>query len=286
LDRRAEILPFRRARNALLWAGAVLCAVHAAGARAAEPTAANPGAAPGLRAAAGPSPAGSARSRTSASAARLEFIARLYAERDDFRAESELLAFLHEAPDDPLRPQAELARAKLYYRAGRLAEADGMAIALLDREPDGPAAADARLLLGFSWLRQGRLAEAAPLLAGEPALAPLEEPPPNDAGRAVAWSTALPGAGFFTLGEPAKGATALALNLAFLAGTVLAYQQHNVPAALIFLTVEAALYTGGRDAVRDEAERLNGRWREERRTEWLTRSSEGRLMAVAFDVKF
>lgn len=229
--------------------------------------------------------------------ARLGFIAQLYAERDDFRAESEMLAFLHDSPDDPLRPQVELARAKLFYRAGRLAEADAMLISLVDRfserlreEPtaprEGAVAVDARRLLGFSWMRQGRLAEAAPLLAGEPALDPLQAAPPYDPGRAAVWSTVLPGAGFFPLGEPGRGATSLALNLAFLAGTVIAYQQHNVPAALIFLSVEAAFYTGGRSAVREEAGRLNDRWLEERRGAWLARSSEPRLMAVAFDLKF
>ena len=138
------------------------------------------------------------------------------------------------------------------------------------------------------WVRtqQGRLAEAAPLLAGEPPLDPLREAPPYDAGRAAAWSTALPGAGFFSLGEGGRGATALGLDLAFLAGTVIAYQQHNVPVALISFTVAAALYSGGREAVREEAGRLNDRWLDARREAWLARSSEPRLMAVAFDLKF
>jgi len=252
--------------GAVLWAAALLCSSAAGRAALAAP----PGAA----------------ERSALAQARLGFIAQLYAERDDFRAESEILAFLHDFPEDPLRPQVELVRAKLYYRAGRLAEADAMLISLVDRYREGAAAEDARLLLGFSWLRQGRLAEAAPLLAGEPPLDPLREAPPYDAGRAAAWSTALPGAGFFSLGEGGRGATALGLDLAFLAGTVIAYQQHNVPVALISFTVAAALYSGGREAVREEAGRLNDRWLDARREAWLARSSEPRLMAVAFDLKF
>ncbi len=217
---------------------------------------------------------------------RLSFAESLYQEREDFRAESEILAFLHESPDSPLRPAAELARAKIYYRAGRYADADLMLLSLLDRSPSGPVAADARTLLGFSWMRQGRLDEAAPLLAREPALDPLRRPPPYDAGRTVAWSTALPGSGFFVLGEPGKATTALSLNAVFLAGTVLSYEQHNVPAALLFLLVEIAFYSGGRDAVREEADRLNERVARERRDTWLGQSSEPRLMATAFSVKF
>ena len=289
--------PPRPGRGAALWVGLFVCAACAGGAGlagltggcalAAESVAAGPAASgasiPADRSASGES---GAAHRSAAAEARLGFIARLFAERDDFRTESEVLAFLHEAPDDPLRPQVELVRAKLYYRAGRLAEADAIAISLLDRMPQGPVAADARTLLGFSWMRQGRLAEAAPLLAAEPPLNPLQDPAPYDAGRATGWSTALPGTGFFALGEPVRGATALALNLAFVAGTAIAYQQHNVPAALIFLSVEAALYSGGRDAVREEAGKLNDRWLEQRREAWLARSSEPRLLAVAFDAKF
>jgi hypothetical protein len=219
--------------------------------------------------------------------ARLPFIAQLYAERDDLRAETEMLTFLHDAPaDDPLRPAVELARAKLYYRVGRYAEADAMLISVLDRRPPRAILVEASHLLGFSWIRQGRLTEALPLLAGEPPLDPLQARAPYDAGRAVAWSTALPGAGFFTLDEPAKGATALGLNLAFLAGAVLSYQQHNVPVALLFAVVEAAFYSGGREAVRDEANRLNGQWLEQQRADWFQRSSESAVVGAAFTVNF
>ncbi len=263
---RASSRPRRPGWGTAVWVGALLCAAGAGRtALAAEP--------------------GSAE-RPASAQARLGFIAQLYAQRDDYRAESEMLAFLHDAPDDPLRPQVELARAKLYYREGRFAEADAMLISLLDRFRAGAVAVDARRLLGFSWMRQGRLAEAAPLLAGEPALDPLQEAPPYDPGRAAAWSTVLPGAGFFSLDEPGRGATALTLNLAFLAGAVIAYQQHNVPAALISFSVAAALYSGGRDAVREEAGKSNDRWLEQRREAWLARSSEPGLMSVAFDVKF
>jgi len=218
--------------------------------------------------------------------ARLGFIESLYRERDDFRAESEMLAFLSEAPGHPLRPDVELARAKLHYRAGRLADADTMLLSLLDRTPKGLVAEDARRLLGFSWLRQGRLAEAQPLLTGEPDLAPLLEPPPYAADRAVAWSTVLPGSGFFALGEPIRAATALGVNLLLLAGSVLSYDQHNVPVALLFLAAEAAFYDGGREAVREEAARLNDHWLGVRQEGWLARSSAPRLMATAFEAKF
>jgi predicted Zn-dependent protease len=217
---------------------------------------------------------------------RLTFIESLYNEHEDFRAESEVLAFLHEAPNSPLRPAVELVRAKLYYRARRYADADLMLLSLLDRTPSGPIAQDARTMLGFSWMRQGRLAEAEPLLSREPALDPLRQLPPYNAGRAVAWSTALPGSGFFVLDEPGRATTALALNAVFLAGTVLSYEQHNVPAALLFLLVEIAFYSGGRDAVREEAERLNERADRERRDAWFGQSSEPALMATAFRWKF
>lgn len=217
---------------------------------------------------------------------RLGFIESLYRERDDFRAESEMLAFVLESQDGPLRPEVELARAKLYYRAGRYADADVMLLSLLDRAPVGGAAVDARSLLGFSLLRQGRMADAAPLLNREPSLQPLAQRPPYDGDRAVAWSTALPGAGFFVLDESARAATALSLNAAFIAGAAISYEQHNVPAALLFLIVEAAFYSGGRMAVRDEAARLNERWLDQRRAAWLTQSSEPRLLATAFRWSF
>ena len=218
--------------------------------------------------------------------ARLKFIAQLFAEHDDYRAESEILSYLREAPNDPHVPEVELARAKLYYRAGRYSEADAMLISILDRVRSGPVAVDARRLLGFSWMRQGRLDDATPLLAGEPALDPLRAKPPFNPSRAVAWSSGLPGAGFFTLDEPSKGATALAVNLVFIAGAVIAYQQHNVPAALIFASIEGALYTGGRNAVREEAQRLNENWLRERRGEWLSRSSEPKILGAAFSLNF
>lgn len=226
------------------------------------------------------------RAGTDAGLARLSFIESLYRERDDFRAEAEILAFVSEAPNSPLRPQVELVRAKLHYRAGRFAEADLMLLSLLDRNPGGSGVADARTLLGMSWLRQGRLAEAAPLLNREPPLDPLMQPPPYSADRAVAWSTAIPGAGFFVLGEPGRAVTSTTLNVVFLTGTVLSYEQHNVPVALLFLLVEAAFYSGGREAVREEAGRLNERWLQQRREAWLGQSSEPRLMGAAFELKF
>ena len=161
-----------------------------------------------------------------------------------------------------------------------------MLISILDRIQRGPVAIDARRLLGFSWMRQGRLNEAAPLLAGEPALDPLRAKPPYDADRAVAWSTGLPGAGFFTLDEPAKATTALAVNLVLLAATIISYEQHNVPAALIFASVEGAFYMGGRNAAREEAQRLNDRWMHDRRESWLGQSSEPRILSVAFSLEF
>jgi hypothetical protein len=218
--------------------------------------------------------------------ARLGFIESLYQAGDGFRAESEVLSFLFESPDHVQRSEVELARAKMYYRAGRLADADVILLSLLDRRPRGTIAEEARRLLGFSWLRQGRVPEAQPLLSGEPDLSAVLEPPPYRADRAVTWSTALPGSGFFLLGEPGKAATALGVNLLLLAASFVSYDQHNVPVALVFLAVEAAFYAGGREAVREESDRLNERWSRDRRQEWLARSSEPRLMATAFAAKF
>ncbi|MBI4083253.1 MAG: hypothetical protein HY423_11650 [Candidatus Lambdaproteobacteria bacterium] len=225
----------------------------------------------------------------------LAYIESLYQAREAFRAETEMLRFLAAHPESAQRNEVELARAKLYYREGRLGEATVMAISLFDRAPRTAAGRDAERLLALALIRQGRLAEAGARLgalasAGEPApsLEVLRGAPPGalDPERAVAWSTWLPGAGFLLLDQPAKAATALTLNLALLGGAALAYLQDNPGAALALLLIEIALYRGGREAVREAAGEVNRRLDRERVESWARRHGEGELLAVGFRIAF
>jgi len=221
-------------------------------------------------------------------AAQLDFIAALYAQGDSFRAESEMLRFVGQFPRHPMRPAVEAARAKLYYRRGFPAQSSLMLFSLRDRYPDAALPAETLRLLVFSLVREGRLDEAGALgeAAGLPpgAVHTLREPPPGavDAGSAVGWSTVLPGSGFYALGQPGRGTAALGLNLVFIGGTVAAWQQDNPGAALVLLLVELALYRGGREAVREEATRINARLQAEQRDAWLTMHGEAALLAQAF----
>jgi hypothetical protein len=200
----------------------------------------------------------------------------LYRQGDGFRAESEALRFLRGNPRHPRRDAVELLRVKLYYREGRYGEAELMLHSLLDRYPSGRAAPSARFLLLRAQARLGRIpapgAGPRPPVSGA---APEEE-------RAVTWSTWLPGAGFFVLDEPAKAGAALGLNAAFTAGTVLAYQQANVPAALLFGLVEVALYRGGREAVRTEAQALDRR-RRQTAAQGAPSAEEAAVLAVGIE---
>jgi len=225
----------------------------------------------------------------------LGFAEQLYREGARFRAETELLRFAHEFPHDPRRGAAELARAKLYYQEGRYRETSLMLHSLLDRFPRDEAALPATRLLLLSEVRSGDFdgAEAALRRLGAPeseaeALAALRRPIADavEPGTAVAWSTVLPGSGFFLLDQPGKAVTALTLNVAFLAGTVIAYQQKNQGAALVLALVEIALYGGQRAAVRQEAESLLARRDQERREAWAQSHGEQELLAVGFQLKF
>jgi tetratricopeptide (TPR) repeat protein len=230
-----------------------------------------------------------------ASLAELAFIERLYRAHDDYRAETEALRFLHYHPADPRAGAVELARAKLYYREGRYREAQLMLYSLLDRHPGSDAAQDARRLLTFAHLREGRpalAAETADALAvpGQPApsLAELSVPPPGavDPQRAETWSTWLPGSGYATLGEPGKAAVAVSLNLALLGAAVLSAQDHNAPAAALFLALEGLLWQGGRNGAREEAEAINRRLREQRTERWTAAHGEPALLGVGLSLRF
>ena len=70
-------------------------------------------------------------------AGELGWIERLYREGTAYRAESEMLRFLHYHPDHRDRDAVELARTKLYYRDGRYAEVNRALFSLLDRFPRG-----------------------------------------------------------------------------------------------------------------------------------------------------
>lgn len=221
----------------------------------------------------------------------LSFIEALYQEGERYRAQSETLRWLHAHPEDPRRGAVELLQAKLYYREARYSEATLRLYSVLDRHPRGETGARAGRLLGYALVRQGQLDEAAGALppgAGREDLGALAGPPPDAVppGRAVAWSTWLPGSGFFLLGEPGKATAALTLNLAFTAGAVIAWQQDNRGAALALALVEVALYTGGRRAVRDAARARLARQQAGRRADWLAAHGEPELLRVGLRVDF
>ena len=225
----------------------------------------------------------------------LRLIESLYREGDGYRAETEILRLVHFHPRHPQRPLAELARAKLYFQAGRHRESDLMAFSLLDRFPRSRAAAPARRLLAFSMVRQGHYEAARPHLAylagrGEPVptLAEFAGPPPGavDPEAARAWSTWLPGTGYFLLDQPGKAAAALSLNLALLAAAVQFTRDDNPGAGLLFLVFELMLWQGGRDGVRQDAEKINRRLRERRADDWARRHGEPELLRIGFQVAF
>lgn len=225
----------------------------------------------------------------------LRFIDSLYREGERYRAESEILRFQHEAPRHPRWAAAQLARAKLYFQERRYRESELMLYSLLDRAPEAEAAPEALHLLAYAQLMGDRPDRAATTLREARAdaatlrsLAQLSEPPENavDPGTAVAWSTVLPGAGFLALGQPVKATAAFSLNLLFLAGAVIAYQQENYGAALALALVEYALYTGGRQAVRQEAGAQRARQERLRREAWLTSQGAPDLLAVGIRFDF
>ncbi|MDH4224740.1 MAG: hypothetical protein OEW12_03735 [Deltaproteobacteria bacterium] len=234
----------------------------------------------------------------------LAFVEQLYQTGDDFRAETEILRLLHTRPPNPLREKLELTRAKLYYRQGRYPRAAILLVSLLDRPPNRSLSdrgggdgveSDARRLLGFTLVRQGRMDEARQTLYFQPVDSryPLPawgdvtlEPPWPDPSTARAWSIWLPGSGFFYLDQPAKGAAAVGLNLGFIGGAAITWQQGNTGAALVFLLLEWALYTGGRDAARDEALLLKEQAAFQRRTQWLERAGEPALLKMGFSTPF
>lgn len=227
--------------------------------------------------------------------AQLGLIESFYQERLPFRAGSEARRFLFSFPGHSRGDEVELLRAKLYYRAGHWAESRLILISLLDRYPGGKATPDAEKLLGFAYVRGGLPREAQPYGAAMAAgtaptggLQALAAPPPGavDPERAVAWSTGLPGSGFFLLGQAGKAYSGLSLNLFFGGATIAAAQQGLFGPALIFLLVEAALYGGGRDAVRQAAVAHNARLREKRWDAWLGERGEGDLLRIGLAVKF
>lgn len=217
----------------------------------------------------------------------LRLIESLYREGDAYRAESEIMRLLRFRPDHPLRPQAELTRAKLFYREGRYRESDLIVFSLLDRHPRSEATAPARRLLAFSQVRQGNLTEARSLLKkmappGEPPvlLDELTRPHPEavDPEAAEAWSTWLPGSGYFAIGQPGKATTAMTLNLVLLGATAFYAREERPGAALLFLFFELMLWQGGRSGVRQDAEAFNRRIQRRRVDAWLRRQGEPALL--------
>jgi len=179
----------------------------------------------------------------------LQFVESLYRAGDSFRAESEILRLLHRRPGDPLGPRLELARAKLYHRAGRYGESRLLLLSLLDRHPGSQAAPPARQLLELGRMR---LEPPAP---DSPAAPPGSISPQ----RAVRHSTFVPGAGFMLTGQPGKAALTLGLNLAFLGGAWWALQSGLPGPALMLALMDVSLYQGQRNAAREAALRHNER---------------------------
>lgn len=227
--------------------------------------------------------------------AQLHWIESLYAAGDDFRAESELLRFLHDFPQHPRRAEAWLVGAKLYYRAERWEEASSRLRAILQAESGAAVRAEAFRLLVFSRLHEGhwesarnlesawRPAETAPL-----PLSALQDAPPAavDVDQAVLWSTLLPGAGFFVLERPGAAWGALGLNAGLLWGSTAAYAQNMPGAAALLFLLELGLYLGGREAVREAAERHNATLHKAQLQAWLEREGEKRILQVGFAFSF
>ncbi len=218
----------------------------------------------------------------------LGLIEAYYQEGDGFRAETEVLRFLAAKPSHPRRAEVELVRAKLFYREGRHAESSLMLFSQLDRFPRSPAARQAGRLLAFSLIREGRLDEAEPWLRRggteepAPSLGKLRAMPEGaiSPGAAVAWSTWLPGTGFFVLDQPGKAFAAIGVNLFFLAAAAASFNSDLPGPGLIFLLAELAIYRGGRNAVRDAAEAQIARARRGQTERWLQRQGEAKLLSV------
>ena len=233
--------------------------------------------------------------RESGALRQLSLIEGHYRRGDGFRAETEVLRFLHEYPGHPAVADVELLRAKLYYGRGRYGESSLTLFSHLDRHSRHPSTRAAARLLTLSLVREGRLDEAEhylPVLRrpGQPApsLEPLKAPPADavDPDTAVMWSTFLPGTGFFALGEPGKGFAGLGLNLLLTGAAVLSFEEDQPVAGVLFLIAEIALYRGGREAVRDSAEAQLAAMERERRGSWARRQGEGELLGVGLTMKF
>ena len=227
--------------------------------------------------------------------AQLSLIEDYYQRGEAFRAESEVLRFLSDDPSHPAAGEAELLRAKLYYQDGRYGESSLMLFSHLDRRRRHSTTREAAQLLTFSLVREGRLDDAARYLGafrkpGEPlpSLGPLLEPPPDavDPNSAVLWSTFLPGAGYFALGEPGRAFSGLGLNLFFTAAAVISFEEDLPLAGLVFLLAEIALYRGGREAVREAAEAQLAAQERERREVWVRRHGERELLGVGMRLRF
>jgi len=223
------------------------------------------------------------------------FVESLYQAGEDYRAETEIVRLLHGNTNAREVPPLELARAKLYYRQGRRRDAALMLYSLLDRHPRSAVTVPATRLLMLSQLREENLSAAAQVLwafqepgATPPSLAEFAAPPPGavDVERTVAWSTALPGAGFLALGQPGKASAALGLNLFFLGAAVSAARNDLPGAALLLGLVELTLYQGQRNATREEALRHNQRLRARQTEDWASAHGEKSLLSFALTTHF
>lgn len=214
------------------------------------------------------------------------WLEKLYQAGDDFRTESEILRFIKARPSHPGVGAARLLRAKIYYRQGRYREANLFLFSLLDDPRRRNVSEEAARLLGLSLARSGQTKEAATYLPREmaPPTGPVEGRVSPESARS--WSTWVPGAGFFLLGQPQKATTALALNLLFTGAAVTAWNEGLKGAAFLSLLVEYYLYSGGRTSVFEAAEAHNLRKNRERLNVWAAGAGEGEILKVGVSLRF
>lgn len=91
----------------------------------------------------------------------------------------------------------------------------------------------------------------------------------KSAGTAKGLNAVLPGAGYFYLGQPQTGVTALVLNGLFIAATVHFFQKREIAAGIIFAGFEAGWYFGGIYGAGEEAKYYNERLYEKNATPFM-----------------
>lgn len=129
----------------------------------------------------------------------------------------------------------------------------GLSLAALDREDwDGSRQALQRLVTGYPDLPKGVAAkEALPLVDAA------ESSPRKSPVAAGAMSAFLPGSGYAYAGRPRDGLMAFLVNGLFIAGTVVAVEDENYPAAVLLGGVGLPFYLGNIYGSADAARKWN-----------------------------